>query len=78
MVGRSEGRCDHLRVALLNGRSLTRQEAQAEFGISGSTFRWAIERMLQSGVPLKFEIEVGHRQSQVRRWSIATNDQSPG
>lgn len=63
-------RCARLREALLGGRALTRQEAQAEFGISGSTFRWAIERMRNDGVPLDYEVELGHRQSHVKRWSV--------
>lgn len=66
----SKTRTEGLRQALLRGRSITRQEAQLEFGITGSTFRWVIERMLAEGFALEYEIEIGHRQSQVRRWSM--------
>ena len=64
-------RSAQLRQALLDGRALTRLEAQAEFGITGSTFRWTIESMQAKGVQLDHTIEVGRRNAQTKRWFSA-------
>jgi len=60
------------RAALEAGDALTRHEACERFGITGATFRWAIKRMLDDGVPLEFELVAGRRgSSSLKRWRIA-------
>jgi hypothetical protein len=59
------------REALLAGQSFTRTEACSRFGFNGGTFRWAIKAMLESGVPLEYEIVPGQRGNAARRWRVA-------
>ena len=59
------------RSALESGEALTRLEACERFGITGATFRWAIKRMLDDGVPLEYDLVEGRRGSSLKRWRIA-------
>lgn len=64
-------RADQVRQALANGDAFTRIEACERFGISGSTFRWLIRSLLDSGAALEFEEVPGRRGSVQRRWKLA-------
>ena len=66
----SEGPVEQLRAALLSGEAFTRPEACERFGLSGSTFRWLIRAMKESGVNLSYEEERGRRNVKVRRWRV--------
>jgi hypothetical protein len=65
-----------LRHALLRGEALTRTEACDRFGMTGSTFRWVIKSLRDDGVKLRFDVEVGPRNSSVRRWRATTPSKS--
>lgn len=59
-----------LRDALLAGERFTRLEACEKFGITGSTFRWTIKRMRDSGIGLAYDEVSGKRNASTRRWRV--------
>lgn len=63
-------RVGQLRDALASGEAFTRLEAIERFGISGSTFRWAIRSLCDEGVPLVYDEVPGRRGSALKRWRI--------
>lgn len=64
-------RVEQLRDALASGEAFTRLEAERRFGITGSTFRWAIKNLREQGVQLEFEEVLGRRGSTLKRWRMA-------
>lgn len=66
-----ETRVEQLHQALTRGESFTRVEACERFGITGSTFRWAIKTFRERGAQLQFETEPGRRRSIAKRWRLA-------
>lgn len=59
-----------LRTALLAGDEYTRIEACEAFGISDSTFRWAVREMRAAGIAVTYREVRGRRNALTRRWRV--------
>jgi len=70
------GRVDQLREAMARGEAFTRLEACERFRITGSTFRWAIKSMRDSGQVLDFKEVPGRRGSVLRQWRLREDSRS--
>jgi hypothetical protein len=62
------------RGALEKGGSFTRVEACSRFGFTGSTFRWAISTLANSGLELEFDLEPGGRGNKCKRWHLSERE----
>jgi hypothetical protein len=65
-----------LRDALGRGEALTRLEACERFGMTGATFRWAIQSFMHDGDRLEFELVEGRRGTSAKRWRLAPAERS--
>ncbi len=71
-------RVDQLREAMARGEAFTRLEACDRFGITGSTFRWAIKSMREAGQELDYVEVPGRRGSTLKRWRLVGHRRRSG